>query len=918
MSLKRRNRQACVPIVLLTLACLIAGVSHRSVALSQTPSGATGKCDQIPVLYQLANYTVKHITAEPMVKFVTDSSLLDAALAAALANQSPNSPDLQVGRRFDTAGVSFLESRLNEELELRALRGRTGLIFAHYRLVNCDETNKTLDVEYQVLTIARPTYLTRSFEALERRQSKEEAAGTLDEKPKRYSVLPFGGYNRSRGIYGGSDLVIETEYKPLSRVTMSASGSSSSAVVEGGLTGSKNFDRGPLSYAEWRALYSYSNIPTDGFDTVEATGAARFFAATRPLSSRNLIFRFGASLEGGNRQSSLPQTEALPSTIVDSGYGTLKLYAGASLTTRRQDFKASYGLQLGNTGQNLAVDYRKQIFDSAYRLRFLPKQYKPFQLDAQFTAGSLKNVGGPIPYAERFFGGNVEQEFIQGDSWKIRSNPVIRSFPQNRLNGGDGSAPVGGDNFMAINLTAAQTIWQKQLIPREIGEDPDVNAGLGGQLLATRLFLREEEIQQSKQIKELEAQTGCTDNERKDCLTPIVNHLKDLLARIDAQAGANDALKQAIKSFSDNDDGTNPIGDVQDAIDSAKLNPDAFKKPVESVAELAAIQGNPVEGNVTMLVKDDPGDPNDPDDDTVSLLTVVQNHIKTLQALRPPDPQNELAAISSAIESARTALQQRLVSVDSLRAYNLRDVQGAKDALDQPAASGRKMDELLIEIRALLKPERDAAKAAGAKESDYRDQLDAADTYADKARSAYVSVDDSFDNKDFYGVKIDVERLTVGFGGLFAYLTGLEVKINELDQPLADHGRDELRSKLKTDVAEVRLIQRKTQSAYRKIRVPKAEVVANQTVSYVGRVLGVFFRETNIVAVSPVVMFDAARLRVNDRPNTDRFRYGIGSGIRFSLINVDFTAGYSFNPNRQPHEPRGAFVFRMDINDLFR
>jgi len=89
-------------------------------------------------------------------------------------------------------------------------------------------------------------------------------------------------------------------------------------------------------------------------------------------------------------------------------------------------------------------------------------------------------------------------------------------------------------------------------------------------------------------------------------------------------------------------------------------------------------------------------------------------------------------------------------------------------------------------------------------------------------------------------------------------------------------------------------------------------------VNYVGRILGIFFRETNIVAVSPVVMFDAARLRVNNLPDTDRFRYGIGSGIRFSLINVDFTAGYSFNPNRHLNEPRGAFVFRMDINDLFK
>jgi hypothetical protein len=139
-----------------------------------------------------------------------------------------------------------------------------------------------------------------------------------------------------------------------------------------------------------------------------------------------------------------------------------------------------------------------------------------------------------------------------------------------------------------------------------------------------------------------------------------------------------------------------------------------------------------------------------------------------------------------------------------------------------------------------------------------------------------------------------------------------------VDQFRKDRGWPPLSSQLKVDLAEIKQIQSKAKSAYAKIKVPKAEANANQTVSYVGRVLGVFFRETNLIAISPVVMFDAARLRINDLPETNRFRYGIGSGLRFSLINVDFTAGYSFNPTRRLNEPRGAFVFRMDINDLFK
>ena len=264
-------------------------------------------------------------------------------------------------------------------------------------------------------------------------------------------------------------MALITDSNAIRRMGLSASASESSTVVEMDFTGSKQLPRGPLSYAEWKGAYRFADIPTDGFEVQEATVAARVFAATRPIGARKLFFRAGVSVEGGNRQSSLPQTEAPAVTLVDSGYGAVKLYLGASLTTRKQDWKASYALQLGNDGENLGVDYRKQIFDAAYRLRFLPRDHKPFQLDAQFTAGMLRTTDGFVPYGERFFGGNAEQQFIQGDSWRIRSNPVIRSFPQNRLNGAD-PFPLGGDKFVSINFTVSQTVWQKQLIPAEIAK----------------------------------------------------------------------------------------------------------------------------------------------------------------------------------------------------------------------------------------------------------------------------------------------------------------------------------------------------------------------------------------------------------------------------------------------------------------
>ncbi|HEX5885998.1 MAG TPA: hypothetical protein VFY67_15750, partial [Pyrinomonadaceae bacterium] len=918
---------------------IVAGVDHG--VLAQTATDTKGECTQIPLLYQLANYKVENITIKPLFKFLPGGPQLQQALAAAIAKQPRNPTGEQ---RFDTVEVSRLEADLNHELFLLTLSGQTGLIYGRHRLINCDEQARTLDIQYQTLIIARPSYLTTSYEANARREKNKEANGKIEEDRTNLSVVPFAGYNRSRSIYGGAEVTYDSNTAMVRKLELNTSGSGSSAVVQADATGSKEFSSGPFSYAEWKAAYRFSNIPTDGFELKDGTVAARVFAATRPIGPRKLFFRFGASVEGGNRQSDVPQTVAETATVISSGYGALKLYAGASLTSRKQDWKASYGLQLGNDGDDFGVDYRKHIFDAAYRLRFLPAPYKPFQLDAQFTAGSLSNVSA-IPVGERFFGGNAEQEFIQGDSWRIRSNPFIRSFPQNRLNGSDGAIAVGGDRFVSINLTVAQTVWQKRLIPAEIAQDPDVNTGLGGQLLSARLYLREQAVQGSLEILQLEDQVGCIDESSdRHCLTPVVNQLKSSLTKLLSEAGNNDDLKQAIKAFTDGDNG-DALQNLADAISSAKLDPEALNKPLEDAAALAAIQSNPVEGNVSLITTDDFGDPDDPDDDMVSLLTVIQQLITKLnEQLTTPnfaERRKELQQISAEFENARGVLRTKWNSVDLLRAYQADEIQKAKDALDQPSASNRKLDEILTHVRTLLKPERDRVRSevdqlklrlSQLAETDpevilirqkretlleYRDLLDAADTYAEKARSAYSSANDSFEAKDFYGVKIDLERLNVGFGGLLAYVTGLRESIRDLCRPLLDRGLAAVVTQLDADVSEAVMIQKNVKAAYGKLRVPKAEAKANETVTYVGRVLEVFFREANLVAVSPVVMFDAARLRVLDAPDTKRFRYGIGAGMRFSLINVDFTAGYSFNPNRRPIEPRGAFVLRMDINDLF-
>src|SRR6185369_9751899 len=174
---KRRTTQSCVAIILLTLACLCASSGAR--ALAQTPAAASGQCEQAPVLYQLAHYTVEHVTVEPMVSFIPSGPVLDQALAAAIANEMPGSGGVWTSRAFDTVWVSQLEAELNAQLITRIPVGRMAILFARHRLINCDENKRTLDVKYRVLTVARPSYLTNSYEFRDRKDKNKESAGSI-------------------------------------------------------------------------------------------------------------------------------------------------------------------------------------------------------------------------------------------------------------------------------------------------------------------------------------------------------------------------------------------------------------------------------------------------------------------------------------------------------------------------------------------------------------------------------------------------------------------------------------------------------------------------------------------------------------------------------------------------------------------
>jgi hypothetical protein len=89
--------------------------------------------------------------------------------------------------------------------------------------------------------------------------------------------------------------------------------------------------------------------------------------------------------------------------------------------------------------------------------------------------------------------------------------------------------------------------------------------------------------------------------------------------------------------------------------------------------------------------------------------------------------------------------------------------------------------------------------------------------------------------------------------------------------------------------------------------------------AYVRRTLDIILKELNIASVSPVFVFDVARIGPATSGPYSGTRYGVGGGLRFSLLNtVNFTGGYAWNPGRRVGEEPGAVFFSISTRNLFK
>jgi hypothetical protein len=97
-----------------------------------------------------------------------------------------------------------------------------------------------------------------------------------------------------------------------------------------------------------------------------------------------------------------------------------------------------------------------------------------------------------------------------------------------------------------------------------------------------------------------------------------------------------------------------------------------------------------------------------------------------------------------------------------------------------------------------------------------------------------------------------------------------------------------------------------------------AQIKAVNDMAYVQRTINIITKEMNITSISPVAIFDAARIGPNSVGPYRGTRYAVGGGVRFTLVStVSVTAGYAFNLHRRPGEGAGAFFFTLTTRNLF-
>jgi len=675
-------------------------------------------------------------------------------------------------------------------------------------------------------------------------------------------ISPVVGYNASRGVFGGTAMNFKMDGGIFQTFHVSSTATTGSGEAEMSLSGQRDFGLKFLNLGEWRIGYNYSNDAIAHSPTKLHAGTldAQFLGSTRPSVLASLMGRYGVAVEGGNRQANLSGPNVL-GAIASASYGALKGYAGVSFGIGRDVGAASYGIQVGKSPGSIDVGYTKHLIDLKFKQRFLPKPHVPIQLDSGFNAGWIQSSSHQVPVLERFYGGNVAREFVSGDSWKIQDGPQLRSFPQFAFNSVPGG-PFGATRFLSANFTFASTLRHYPAVPDDVLLDPALRTQLGFQL---------------KVVKEV----FVGDCEARTSLFPVVvtslqpvrlvvTEIESWNTRLNAAS-----LPQAIADLLSDFDGH--LDDLKEDLARVASKPKggAAVGPVRRIT-------TPSPGNSLILQLADSGDALAAGVVGSSVASEEMNIRESARKLREEvKPAREAFAKVEALNTADPARYDPVLQQMPMLKAALEALQPLLDALseqkdDAVAESRDAVHDYLVEsVRKV-----NAATASGA---DVYSKLD--DLLKDWGAVAPASP------KSVLEAVAALQKALLQSGG----------SAQSFDAPAAA-----LKSAFQVAFG-----------AWSPIKRPPIQSCALAEAGFVFRAADASFRELNLFQVSPVGVFDLARLSTPGIGSTG-LRYAAGPGVRLSLATLNITLGYAFNLEKRTKEGNGAFFFSLDVSDLFR
>jgi hypothetical protein len=739
------------------------------------------------------------------------------------------------------------------------------------------------------------SYNTHTFEGYLSEITRSLLPGKISKDTDKPLPEPYAGYNNSRHLFGGVRGTYNSTASTIgfNKLDFDVSGSGSSADIDVGFVGERNPKSGIFKNLQWRVGYRYSNLPGTDVELAESTGLAQFNGGTRPLGKLGLIFRFGSSFEFGNSQSD-PSITPPAGIVSQTAYGSLKSFIGVTSNQGNSTWRVSYGLTLGQTGKEFSVDYVKHVFDAVYKADFLLRPHFPFQVDAQFSAGAIQSNNGDIPPTERFFGGNAQTEYIQGMDWQINASPYIRSFPQNSFS----LNSIGGTKFVSANLTLAQTIWSKPAVPDEIGTDPEARIKLRGQIMSASIATKYSYLSDTRQFKSMleKISASPSPSDSSDDIATAVRKTGGVLATIKA---------------------TEPPDPIPDII--AEIEPVI----TEALEQIAEIRKAPDIGSVRSLVTGF-GDVSpsiigkmingSEDEDTRGLKQLVQE-IENVTNNDPArkaaldGPKANLIGLQAKLAEQAKQVGDELEAVKRLGAISADDLSSAKNKLPT-------LDNLLNDVSTELDQINEQLGNSTPPPPPERLAItNASGLYTQVSLGALSRARNPDTDVSYAALKMLVEdtgKVTP------AALTGLSNSLDVLSVNLRALGMGTHADVIASKVSGLRQVRALIRADLTKVKIPEVERLARRDIAFTGRTLDTIFRRLNLISFAPVAMMDVAWLGPKTPAGFGGTRYGIGPGGRFSLVSVDLTVGYSFNPKPRLGERRGAVVFSLDIRDLFR